>query len=137
MKKLLTAVSMALALVTAVAMSAYCANVAGEVSGLSRQPLSGVQLSLANPSVQMLARAGSGSGGDPMLTLVANDDKQNPPGHDKGHCQDGKHDDGHGHCDEDCKDGEHDDGHGHCDQDHCKDGEHDDGHDHCVNSSSE
>src|ERR1700731_417609 len=62
MKKLLTMVLMALAFVTASAISAFCANVTGEVSGLSCRPLSGVQLSLANPSIQVLAQAGSDSG---------------------------------------------------------------------------
>jgi hypothetical protein len=62
MKNLLTMVLMALAFVTASAMSAFCANVAGEVSGVSRRPLSSAQLSIANPSVQVVAQAGSDSG---------------------------------------------------------------------------
>ena len=62
MKNLLTMVLMALAFVMTAAMSAFCANVAGEVSGLSRRPLSAVQLSNANPSVQVVAQAGSDSG---------------------------------------------------------------------------
>jgi hypothetical protein len=101
MKKLVTMVSMAVALVTAVAMSAFGANVAGEVSGLTHQPPSGVQLSLAHPSVLVLAQAESGSGGDPLLTR--NEDQHHNHG--------------------DCKDGEHDNGDGNCVQDHCKDGE--------------
>jgi hypothetical protein len=126
MKKLLTIVSMALAFVTAVAMSAFCANVAGKVSGLARQPLSGVQLSLANPSVQLLARAGADSSNDPLLTPEANaasmSDKEKEKDKDK-HRR--------------CKDGERDDGDGHCVKDHCKDGERDDEHEHCVTSPSE
>jgi hypothetical protein len=59
MKRLLTIVLMALAFVTTSAISAFCANVAGEVSGLSCQPLSGVQLSLTNHPLQILAQAGS------------------------------------------------------------------------------
>jgi hypothetical protein len=62
MKKLLTMVLMAAAFVTASAISAFCANVAGEVSGLSRRPLSGVQLSLTNSSIQVFAQAGADSG---------------------------------------------------------------------------
>ena len=58
MKRLLRVFTMALTLVTAAAVSAFCANVAGDVSG----PLSGVHLSFARPSVQVLAQAGSNSG---------------------------------------------------------------------------
>jgi hypothetical protein len=59
MKRLLTIVLMALAFVTTSAISAFCANVAEEVSGLSCRPLSGVQLSLTNHPLQILAQAGS------------------------------------------------------------------------------
>src|SRR5262249_862469 len=42
MKKLLTVVPMAMAFIAAGAISSFCANVASEVSDLSRLPLSGV-----------------------------------------------------------------------------------------------
>ena len=52
MKHFLITVSMALILVT-VAVSAYCANANGEISG----PLSGVRLSVANASNTVLSQA--------------------------------------------------------------------------------
>jgi hypothetical protein len=63
MKKLLTVLSMAMAFVTVTAISAFCANAAGGVSGLSRQPLSEVQVPLRNQPVPVLAQAESNSGG--------------------------------------------------------------------------
>jgi hypothetical protein len=125
MKKLVTTVLMALAFVTVSAISAFCANVVGEVSGLSRRPLSGVQLSLANPAVQVLAQAGSNSGGsvrnpqnstntlvsDGLLTPgggaknlqanAANNPNQNKEDKDERHerrCKHGEHEDEHEHC---------------------------------------
>ena len=59
MRKLSVALSMAFTLIAATAMSAFCANVAGEVSGSSRGPLSGVQLSPTNRPLQILAQAGT------------------------------------------------------------------------------
>ena len=49
MRKLSVALSMAFTLIAATAISAFCANVVGEVPGPSRGPLSGVQLSRTNP----------------------------------------------------------------------------------------
>ena len=62
MRKFSVALSMAFTLIAATAISAFCANVVGEVPGASRGPLSGVQLSRTNHPVQMLAQAGSTSG---------------------------------------------------------------------------
>ena len=53
MKNSLIIVSMALILVTAAAVSAYCANANGEISG----PLSGVRLSVANASNMVSSQA--------------------------------------------------------------------------------
>ena len=53
MKNYLTIVSMTLILVTAAAVSAYCGNANGEISG----PSSGVRLSVANPSIMVLSQA--------------------------------------------------------------------------------
>jgi hypothetical protein len=53
MKNFLTTVSMALILLTAAAVSAYCGNANGEISG----PLSGVRLSVAKGSLMVLAQA--------------------------------------------------------------------------------
>jgi hypothetical protein len=53
MKNFLTIVSMTLILVTAAAVSAYCGNANGEISG----PSSGVRLSVANPSIMVLSQA--------------------------------------------------------------------------------
>ena len=57
MKKLLTVVSVALAFSTAGAVSAFCANVGGEVS----EPISLFRLSFADPAVKVLAQSGSNS----------------------------------------------------------------------------
>ena len=53
MKNFLTIVSIALILVTAAAVSAYCGNPNGEISG----PSSGVRLTVANPSIMVLSQA--------------------------------------------------------------------------------
>jgi hypothetical protein len=53
MKNFLTTVSMALILFTAAAVSGYCGNANGEISG----PLSGVRLSVAKASIMVLAQA--------------------------------------------------------------------------------
>ena len=53
MKNFLTVLSMALILVTAAAVSAYCGNANGEISG----PSSGVRLTVANPSIMVLSQA--------------------------------------------------------------------------------
>jgi|ERR1700685_1076799 hypothetical protein len=53
MKNFLTTVSMTLILLTAAAVSAYCGNANGEISG----PLSGVRLSVAKASIMVLAQA--------------------------------------------------------------------------------
>jgi hypothetical protein len=55
MKNFLTIVSMALILVTAPAVSAYCGNANGEITG----PSSGVRPSAANLSIMVLAQAKS------------------------------------------------------------------------------
>lgn len=53
MKNFLSTVSMTLILVTAAAVSAYCGNANGEISG----PSSGVRLTIANPSIMVLSQA--------------------------------------------------------------------------------
>jgi len=57
-KKLLTTLSLAMGLVVAAAVSAFCASAGGE----GPRSLSGVHLSFAKPSVIVLAQAGSDSG---------------------------------------------------------------------------
>jgi hypothetical protein len=59
MRKISVALSIAFTLIAATAVSAFCANVVGEVPSPSGGPLSGVQLSQANHPIQMLAQAGS------------------------------------------------------------------------------
>jgi hypothetical protein len=128
MKKLLTTVLMALAFVTVSAISAFCANVAGEVSGLSRRSLSGVQVSPTNQPLQILAQTGSAPGvgirnpQNGTNTLVS--DGLLKPGGGAGDPQannDNKSD----------KDKDHHEG-------RCKHGEHEDErHEHCVPSGSE
>jgi hypothetical protein len=71
MRKLSVALSMAFTLVAATAISAFCANVVGEVPSPSGGPLSGVQISQMNHPVQMLAQAGSTNTSDGLLKPVA------------------------------------------------------------------
>jgi hypothetical protein len=58
MRKISVALSIAFTLIAATAVSAFCANVVGEVPSSSGGPLSDVQLSQANHPIQMLAQAG-------------------------------------------------------------------------------
>jgi hypothetical protein len=61
MKKPLATVSMALAFMMAAALSAFCANVTGGVSGPSFHSPAGILVSFGNPPGEVLAQAGSGS----------------------------------------------------------------------------